>query len=152
MGWTVWDVCRTALTLKGRVSLEGTTITLRKLTVRQFAVCGSSPQLAPLPQLRSIFQFTANPSALPYRNLYLLLLILLLCLLPINTCLLYLLIRWGKPMHVRPHCSFCVVGSSFPEAFRVWRKGDCASLCVIVRLCSFFIVFKVGPSTSYSSL
>lgn len=40
--------------------------------------------------------FTSNPLALLYRNLYMLLLILLLYLLPINTCLLYLLIRWGK--------------------------------------------------------
>lgn len=128
--------------------LKGTTISTRKLTVRQFAVCVSSPQLALLPH-------SGPPSGLllslllPYRNLCLLLLILLLCLLPINTCLLYLFIRWGKAYTCESSLQFLSGrgGSTWKEAvflwhfIRVWKTGI-VCLCVWSCGCLTFSYFS----------
>lgn len=125
MGWAVWDVCHSALTSKGRVFLEGTTISMRKLTVRR-CLRLFSPACSPL-TLRSTFRFTAKPPALPYRNLCLLLLILLLCLLPIHTCLSYLFIRWGKAYTCETSLQFLSGrgGSTWKEAAFLWHFIRC---------------------------
>lgn len=92
-GWAVWGVCHSDTQRKG-VLRKNQNCNENINSARKFIVCLSSPQLTPpLPHASPSSSLTSNPLALPYRNLYLLLLILLLCLLPINTCLLYLLTR-----------------------------------------------------------